>query len=560
MPVFLKDVTDTLIAEGNGSVRVFGYPIYMDKNDPVMIAAKILMIYMGLITLKGIFLFFTRQTIIKVSRLIEFDIKNEIYKQYQRLDYNFYKKNSTGDLMNRISEDVSQVRMYLGPGVMYNINLVVITALTLYQMIEINLWLTIIVLIPLPIMSLLIYNVSKKINKASKDVQRQQSKLSTLVQESFAGIRILKAFQREDHQSNLFDEASKDYRKKSIRLIIINALFQPTISFLIGLSTVLAIYFGGLFTFTGSITLGGITAFLFFINSLTWPFASLGWLTAIIQRAEASQERINEFLLIKPEIYNTTSTPFVFNGSIEFKNVTFTYPGNEAPTLKNVSFKIEADDTLAILGKTASGKSTILKLILRQVDPQEGEILIDGKSIKDINLDDYRKAIGVVPQEVFLFSDTIKENILFGHTEPETISQEQIEQICKYCHVHHNIERFPLKYDTILGERGVNLSGGQKQRVSIARALIREPKLLLLDDCLSAVDTQTEEIILNHLRDDIHPLVSVIVSHRISSIRNANKIIVLDKGEIAEEGNHESLLAKGNIYAKVYFSQLVEEK
>lgn len=560
MPVFLKDVTDTLIAEGNGSVRVFGYPIYMDKNDPVMIAANILMIYMGLITLKGIFLFFTRQTIIKVSRLIEFDIKNEIYKQYQRLDYNFYKKNSTGDLMNRISEDVSQVRMYLGPGVMYNINLVVITALTLYQMIEINLWLTIIVLIPLPIMSLLIYNVSKKINKASKDVQRQQSKLSTLVQESFAGIRILKAFQREDHQSNLFDEASKDYRKKSIRLIIINALFQPTISFLIGLSTVLAIYFGGLFTFTGSITLGGITAFLFFINSLTWPFASLGWLTAIIQRAEASQERINEFLLIKPEIYNTTSTPFVFNGSIEFKNVTFTYPGNEAPTLKNISFKIEANDTLAILGKTASGKSTILKLILRQIDPQEGEILIDGKSIKDINLDDYRKAIGVVPQEVFLFSDTIKENILFGHTEPETISQEQIEQTCKYCHVHHNIERFPLKYDTILGERGVNLSGGQKQRISIARALIREPKLLLLDDCLSAVDTQTEEIILNHLRDDIHPLVSVIVSHRISSIRNANKIIVLDKGEIAEEGNHESLLAKGNIYAKVYFSQLVEEK
>ncbi len=560
MPVFLKDLTDTLMKKGNGSVDIIGLNIYLDKSDPLGIATRILLVYMGLIILKGIFLFFTRQTIIKVSRLIEYDIKNEIYNQYQNLDYNFYKKNSTGDLMNRISEDVSQVRMYLGPGVMYNINLVVITALTLYQMIEINLWLTIIVLIPLPIMSVLIYKVSKKINRTSKDVQNQQSKLSTLVQESFSGIRIIKAFQREDYHTATFNDASKEYRKKRIHLIVINALFQPTIGFLIGLSTILAIYFGGLFTFTGTITLGGITAFIFFINSLTWPFASLGWLTDIIQRAEVSQSRINEFLLLEPEIKNPTTSPFIFKGSIEFKNVSYTYPGNEQPTLQNISFKIEKGDTLAILGKTASGKSTMLKLIMRQIDPSSGDILIDGKSLRTINLNDYRNAIGIVPQEVFLFSDTIKENILFGHLAPDNVDQNMIDQICKYCHVHHNILKFPLQYETVLGERGVNLSGGQKQRISIARALIRKPDLLLLDDCLSAVDTHTEDIILKHLKNDVHPMVSIIVSHRISSIRNANKIIILNQGTIAESGNHDDLLALGNLYSELYFSQLAEEK
>ncbi len=560
MPVFLKDLTDTLTNDGNGIVNVIGLNIHLDKNNPYSIALKILLIYMGLVLLKGIFLFFTRQLIIKMSRHIEYDLKNEIYQQYQRLDYNFYKKNATGDLMNRISEDVSQVRMYLGPGVMYNVNLVVVTALSLYQMIQINAWLTLIVLIPLPIMSFLIYNVSKKVNKASKEVQHQQSTLSTLVQESFSGIRILKAFQREDHQIDKFTQASKDYRKKNIRLIVINALFQPTIAFLIGLSTVLAIYVGGLFSFAGTITFGGVTAFIFFLNSLTWPFASLGWLTAIIQRAEASQGRINEFLKLEPEITNPTNTPFNYKGTIEFKNVSYTYPGDLRPTINNISFKINPEETLAILGRTASGKSTLLKLILRQIDPQEGEILIDSQPLKTINLDDYRNEIGVVPQEVFLFSDTIKENILFGHYNPIEVTQEEVEEICKYCHVHHNIMSFPEQYETQLGERGVNLSGGQKQRVSIARALIRKPALLLLDDCLSAVDTQTEEIILNHLKNDIHPLNTIIVSHRISSIRNANHIIVIEKGEILEEGSHEKLLNDGNFYAELYFNQLTEEK
>ena len=557
MPVFLKDVIDTIIANDGTPISVVGLKINLDTSNVLYAALYIGVIYMSLILLKSIFLFFMRQTIIKVSRYIEFDLKNEIYSQYQKLGYNFYKRNSTGDLMNRISEDVSHVRMFLGPGIMYNVNLVIAFGLIVYQMVEINAWLTVIVLIPLPIMSFLIYRVSERINQVSLQTQAEQSNLSTIVQETFAGMRVVKAYGREKNVNDRFNETSVKYKGKMMDLVFINSLFQPTIMCLIGLSTVLAIYVGGLFSFTGKITFGGITAFVFFVNYLTWPFASLGWLTSIIQRAAASQERINEFLKQEPEIVSTIDKPFEYKGKIEFKNVTFTYEGANEPAIKNLSFVVEPGQTVAFVGRTASGKSTILKLIMRMIEPQEGEILIDDVPLKEIDLKSFKDQVGIVPQEVFLFSDTIANNIRFGINKP--VEFEQIVKVTEYTHVRHNIESFEKGFETVLGERGVNLSGGQKQRISIARALIREPKLLLLDDCLSAVDTETEEIILNHLKHDVKVSSTIIVSHRISSLRNADKIIVIVEGTKVEEGSHEELLNSEGQYSEMYFKQLAEE-
>ncbi len=557
MQTFLKDVIDTIISGNGKPFDVLGFNIVLDTSDAMMIAINIGVVYMSLILLKSIFLFFQRQTIIKVSRFIEFDLKNEIYQQYQRLGYGFYKRNSTGDLMNRISEDVSHVRMFLGPGIMYNINLVVVFALVVYEMLSINIWLTLIVLFPLPIMSYLIYKVSDKINKMSHLAQKDQSNLTTITQETFSGIRVVKAYGRENEMNEQFIDSSKKYKGKLMKLVLINALFTPTITSLIGLSTILAIYIGGLLSFTGEISFGEIVLFVSFINILTWPFASLGWLTSIIQRAVASQERINEFLKEKPEIENNNQTPFTLKGKIEFRNVTFTYEGANHPAISNLSFIIESGDTAAFIGKTASGKSTILKLLLRQVEPQSGEILIDDIPLSQVNLDAFRDQLGIVPQEVFLFSDSIANNIRFGTNS--LVSQDDIIQVTEYAHVRHNIEEFEHGFETILGERGVNLSGGQKQRVSIARALIKKPKLLLLDDCLSAVDTETEEIILSHLKQDENVSTTIIVSHRISSLRNANKIIVIDDGHKIEEGTHEELIDIDGIYNDMYLKQLAEE-
>lgn len=557
MPVFLKDVIDSIISGNGEPIEVAGLKISLDTSDVLMAAVYIGLVYMSLILLKSIFLFFMRQTIIKVSRHIEYDIKNELYEQYQQLGYSFYSKSSTGDLMNRISEDVSHIRMLLGPGIMYNINLVVAFTMIIYQMININGWLTLIVLIPLPIMSYLIYKVSEKINETSLLAQQEQSGLSTIVQETFAGIRVVKAYGRESEVNDRFVNASKKYKGKLMQLVLINALFQPTVMCLIGLSTILAIYVGGLFSYSGEISFGGITAFIFFINILTWPFASLGWLTSIIQRAAASQERINEFLKQKPEIVNHNHDPFELKGKIEFRNVTFTYPGASEPAIHNLSFTIFPGETVAFVGRTASGKSTILKLLTRQIEPQSGQILIDDKPLNQINLDAFRNQMGIVPQEVFLFSDTIANNIRFGTNEP--VSDEELFKATEYAYVRHNIEAFENGFETILGERGVNLSGGQKQRISIARALIRKPKLLLLDDCLSAVDTETEEIILSHLKEDVKVTTTIIVSHRISSLRNAQKIIVLENGRKIEEGPHEFLINKNGIYNDMYIKQLAEE-
>ncbi len=549
MPVFVKDTVDSIISKEK-----------LDSFDSVLIISlKIGGIYMLLSLGKGFFLFLTRQSIIITSRLIEFDLKNEIYSQYQKLDYSFFKKNNTGDLMNRISEDVGQVRQYLGPGIMYTINLAVLFTMNFSKMIELNLQLTFYVLAPLPLMSFLIYKVSNKMNKLSGEVQREQSKLSTIIQETFSGIRVVKAYSRENEAKFKFNSSAQEYKKRNMKLVMVNALFMPTIMFLIGLSTLLTIYLGGLLTYDKTISVGTIVAFMIIVNNLTWPFASVGWVTSIIQRAAASQERINEFLNEEPAITNPTDESFNFNGEIEFRNVSYTYPNSGIEAVKNLSFKIEKNKTFAVLGRTGSGKSTILHLIMRQFDPTSGDIFIDGKNLKSINLNAFRKQTGVVPQDVFLFSDTIGNNIQFGLNE-RSITEAELIDITKKVHVYHNIEDFPDKFETLLGERGVNLSGGQKQRVSIARALIGQPKLLVLDDCLSAVDTETEEMILGNLKKDAMERTTLIVSHRISSIRNAQNIIVLSNGAKIEEGSHDELTSIQGVYAEMYKKQLIEKE
>ncbi|MBM3451697.1 MAG: ABC transporter ATP-binding protein [Bacteroidetes bacterium] len=548
MPVYVKDTVDKFMSTSE----------FNSVENILILSITLGGIYMLLSLLKGFFLFLMRQTIIVMSRFIEFDLKNEIFTHYQNLDIAFYKSNATGDLMNRISEDVSQVRMYLGPGVMYSINLVILVIMVIYQMISISPLLTLYVLIPLPIMSFLIYKVSTRMNFLSKKVQEEQSILSTIAQESFAGIRVIKAYSREEEMASGFLETSFNYKKQTMGLVLVNALFMPTMLFLIGLSTILSIYLGGLMVYDKSISFGAIVAFIFFVNNLTWPFASIGWVTSIIQRASASQRRINEFLDVRSEIVSSSSKKFNFNGKIEFKNVSFTYKNTGIEALNSINFEVNKGETLAIIGKTGSGKSSILGLLMRQYNPTSGQIFIDGKDLKDINIADFRDQAGIVPQEVFLFSDTIGNNLKFGSLRSEIPDDELIEA-AKQAHVYNNIEDFPQKFNTILGERGVNLSGGQKQRISLARALIREPALLVLDDCLSAVDTETEEIILSNLKKKQVNRTTIVVSHRISTVRNATKIIVIEKGSIVEFGNHAMLMKQNGIYADMYTKQLADE-
>ena len=549
MPKVVKNAVNDFLGELNHT---------NDFHSILILSLKLAGIYMLFSFLKGFFLFLTRQTIIIMSRLIEYDLKNEIYDQYQKLDYTFYKKNNTGDLMNRISEDVGQVRQYLGPGLMYTINLAILSIMAIYTMMKINVSLTLIALAPLPIMSVLIYKVSSKMNALSKFVQQEQSMLSTIVQETFSGIRVIKAYLRELEMQSRFEESSNAYKDKTMKQVRINALFMPTIVFLIGLSTLLAIYYGGLLTYKKIITPGDIVAFIFYINMLTWPFASVGWVTSIIQRASASQERINEFLKIIPSIQNQNQEKLDDIHSVEFKNVSFQYAENLPMVLKDISFKVKKGERIGFIGRTGSGKSTLLHLLMRQIDPTSGDILLNSVSLKNSNLDGYRQFSGVVPQEVFLFSDTIKNNISFGKIDGE-VTEEELISVTTKAHVLHNIESFPNKFETLLGERGVNLSGGQKQRISIARALIRKPKLLVLDDCLSAVDTETEDIILNGIAESTKDQITLIVSHRISSLRFVDRIYVIEDGEIKEQGSQTELLALKGIFADMYEKQLKEE-
>ncbi|MCE2686899.1 MAG: ABC transporter ATP-binding protein/permease [Cryomorphaceae bacterium] len=528
-------------------------------TDYLWLAFELGAIYMGFSLLKGFFLFLMRQTIIVMSRYIEFDLKKEIYGQYQALDQSFYKQNATGDLMNRISEDVGLVRMYTGPGIMYTINLVVSFVLIVGKMITISPSLTVFVLLPLPIMSILIYKVSSTMNKMSLEVQKEQSFLSTLAQESFAGIRIIKAYQREEQITDKVSASAERYKKQSMRLVLVNAFFSPTIIFLIGLSSMIAIYYGGLLTFEKKMTVGGIVAFIMYVTNLTWPFASLGWISSIIQRAAASQQRINEFLKRKSKIEDLSSVPCPLEMGLQFDQVSFTYPNSDTVVLQNITFDIQQGQTLAIIGATGSGKSTICSLLARHFDPTQGQVTIQNQPLPSYSLQHYRHQIAVVPQDVFLFSDTIADNLKFG-VEQNDLTIEELEMACKQAHVLHNIQDFQEGFQTILGERGVNLSGGQKQRISIARALLRKPKLLILDDCLSAVDTETEEIILEELQKEATTRATIIVSHRISSIRNATKIIVLEQGQIIESGTHESLLTQKGAYFDMYQFQLEQEK
>ncbi len=522
------------------------------------LALLLAVLFLIVALLNGLFLFFTRQTIIIMSRLIEFDLKNEVFDHYQKLSLAFYRRNNTGDLMNRISEDVGKVRMYLGPAIMYTINLVVLSILAIYAMVSVNLELTLYVLLPLPILSISIYYVSAHINKRSEKVQRQQSHLSTFVQEAFSGIRVLKAYNRQKNSQENFTEACNEYKVNSLSLVKVEALFMPAIILLIGLSTIITIYVGGLKAINGEITLGNIAEFVIYVNMLTWPFASVGWVTSLVQQAAASQKRINEFLLTKPEIVNHVEEESIIHGEISFENVGFTYPESGIVALKNVSFKIELGHTLAIVGRTGSGKSTIANLISRNFDPTSGSVKIDGEPADQLNLNNLRSAIGYVPQDVFLFSDTIGKNIEFGLDENE--QNDVIRDAAYQADVLDNIMDFPKKFETLLGERGINLSGGQKQRVSIARALARNPEILIFDDCLSAVDTETEERILNNLKKRTKKNTVVLISHRVSTVKYADQIIVLDEGEIIESGNHQSLLNKGGTYADLHKKQLREDK
>ncbi|MFK7757469.1 MAG: ABC transporter ATP-binding protein [Flavobacteriales bacterium] len=508
--------------------------------------------------MQGIFLFLTRVSIIIMSRRIEYDLKNEIFSHYQKLSLSFFKRNSTGDLMNRISEDVSKVRMYLGPAVMYTLNLIFLFSFVLYEMLNVSVKLTLYTLLPLPILSISIYYVSTLINKKSDAVQKQQSDLSTFAQESTSGVRVLKAYNREKAYMDTFTESSDDYKSKKLSLVKVEALFMPLIVLLVGLSTVLAIYLGGIDALDPNIPFEEEDIFLFviYVNFLTWPFASVGWVTSLVNKAEASQKRINEFLKSKPEIVSDNEDTPPINGDIEFSNVSFIYPDTGITALKNVSFRIPQGKTLGITGRTGSGKSTIVNLISRQYDPTDGSVSMDDTPLNFMNLENLRSNIGTVPQDVFLFSDSIRNNIAFSGEE---ISEEEIIQAAKDADIYENIMDFPDKFDTILGERGINLSGGQKQRISIARAIIKNPSVLIFDDCLSAVDTETEEKILSSLKRIMKGKTSVIISHRVSSILLADHILVLEKGEIAEQGSHEELLEQKGYYAELYQKQLVEE-
>ena len=505
--------------------------------------------------ISGFLTFLMRQTIINVSRYIEFDLKNEIFEHYQKLCLSFYKNNRTGDLMNRISEDVGKVRMYFGPAIMYSINTIALFVIVISYMVSIAPLLTVYTLLPLPILSLTIYKLSKVINTRSTAVQETLSDLSTFTQESFSGIAVIKSYGIQSKINEDFAKLTALSKDKNVDLAKIQAWFFPLMILLIGFSNILVIFIGGNQYIEGTLEIGVLAEFIIYVNMLTWPVATVGWVTSIVQQAEASQKRINDFLKEEPKITSGSLDQTIEKGTIEFKNVNFTYKETQIQAAKNISFKLNPGETLGVIGKTGSGKSTLLDLISRLYDVDEGEILIDGIPIQDYNLSGIRSEIGYVPQNPFLFSETIERNIRFGNQDA---SFEEIKAAAQNAAVAENIERFKEGYETLLGERGVTLSGGQIQRISIARALIKDPKVLLFDDCLSAVDADTEEEILKNLKERSKEKTTLIVSHRISSVIDANYILVIDQGAVIEQGTHAELINKGGFYKELFKKQNTE--
>lgn len=551
--VDLPPVLDIVFSWFGSSSNQFNSESNKIVSASLQIALYLGLIYLVLFLIKGVFLFFQRQTIIVMSRHIEYDLKNEIYAKYQELDMGFYKANRTGDMMNRISEDVNRVRMYLGPAVMYTINLVILVTMCIIVMWQIDAELTLYTLLPLPFMMLLIFYVSTVINRRTEKVQRQQSRLSTTVQETMAGIRVIKAFGKEQHYSDSFQNESDTYKSMQLHLVTGDALFIPVITLLVGLSTILTIYIGAQKVMEHEITIGVIVQFVFYVNQLTWPFASVGWVTSLVQKAEAAQERINAFLAVAPRIQTPTQAVRTNPGDIVMSRVRFSYPESGIEALKNVSITIRKGQKVAVVGSTGSGKSTLAQLILRMYDPSDGSITNDQIDLHQMDPKHWRNQIGIVPQDVFLFSDTIANNISFGI---DNVTKEALEKAATMACIHEEITRFEKGYETLLGERGINLSGGQKQRISIARALIKSPQLLILDDCLSAVDTATEDWILQQMRTHFASTTVLTFAHRISTIRDADYIYVLHQGEIVEEGQHHTLLERQGRYASMFKQQL----
>ena len=559
LPAQVIRVAFNLVTENIGLYQLFdGFDrqgmIYQIFGSSLLLFGVLVLV---LSLIRGLFLFFMRQTIILMSRHIEYDLKNEIYNHYQVLSLAFYRRHNTGDLMNRATEDVSRVRMYLGPGIMYTINTVVLFILVICAMLTVNVRLAIWSVLPLPVLAVIIYYVNNNINFRSEKIQERLSALSSFVQENFSGIRIIKSYVRESHARKNFAIESEDYKTHSMELVKVQALFYPLMLLLVGLSNIITIYVGGLEVMKGTITAGNIAEFLVYLNQLTFPVMALGWVTSLIQRAAASQKRINEFLHQQPEIKSPDVPKRTINGYINFKNVSFTYPDTGIQALKDVSFTAQPGQLVAIIGRTGSGKSTIANLIMRMYDTTGGEILVDDIPVKQLNLNGYRSQIGVVPQDVFLFSDTIANNIAFS---ADTLDMVMVEQAAKNAAVYHNIIELEKGFETLIGERGITLSGGQKQRVSIARAIVKQPQIMIFDDCLSAVDTRTEEEILNNLGNIMRGKTSIIIAHRISTIKNADKILVMDNGHIIEQGSHDDLMDQKGAYFELYEKQLLEEE
>ena len=556
--------TPKLISSSLGAIEKFDALSSVEKSSTLVISQfreelthNVLLIIATTIV-AGFLTFLMRQTLIVMSRHIEFDLKNEVFRQYENLSQNFYKQNRTGDLMNRISEDVSKVRMYVGPAVMYTINTFIRFAIVIAYMYDVSPRLTVYTLLPLPILSYAIFKLSSEINGRSTVFQQYLSKISSFTQEIFSGIRVIKAYSLENQQQNNLIELADESKSKSLNLARVQSLFGPLMLALIGISNLVVIYFGGMMYINGTIkSIGTIAEFILYVNMLTWPVASLGWVSSMVQEAEASQKRLNEFLKIVPEIQNKNPNSSKVEGTIAFENVSYTYEDTNIEALQNITFSVKKGETLAILGNTGSGKSTLLSLISRMYDATSGKIKIDHNTIHQMNLNDLRNSIGIVPQDAFLFSDSIRNNIKFGN---ENATDNEVIAAAKSAVVHENIEGFNKGYDTILGERGITLSGGQKQRVSIARAIIKNPKILLFDDCLSAVDTETEEAILNNLFEICKDKTTIIVSHRVSSAKNADKIIILDNGRIIQQGAHNQLINEDGYYSALYAKQLSEKE